>query len=85
VIVAVLSVLLGCVVAAASVLTAYQLGRRDGREQRRRNSRWPRGVPVISLDWLDGIPVAHLECDAGLAADVAAWLDAVREGTELRV
>ena len=46
---------------------------------------WPRGRPVVSLDWIETTPVAIIESSPETAADVAAWLDAVKEGAVLRV
>lgn len=46
---------------------------------------WPKGRPVVSLDWIETTPVAIIESDPATAADVAAWLDAVKEGAVLRV
>ena len=70
------------------LLLAYGIGRkveaRRAHARRVRNGRWPKGVPVIRLDWVGEIPVATLECDAELTPAVAAWLDAVKEGTVLR-
>jgi hypothetical protein len=50
------------------------------------NGDWPHGPPLIRLDWVGPIPVAVIESDPATAADVAAWLEAVRtEGMVLRV
>lgn len=46
---------------------------------------WPLGPPRIRLDWIETTPVAVIESDPATAADVAAWLDAVKEGAVLRV
>jgi len=46
---------------------------------------WPKGPPRIRLDWVGHIPVAIIESSPETAADVAAWLDAVKEGAVLRV
>jgi len=46
---------------------------------------WPLGPPRIRLDWVETTPVAIIESSPETAADVAAWLDAVKEGAVLRV
>lgn len=46
---------------------------------------WPYGAPVIRLDWIADLPVCEIVSDPATAADVAAWLEAVREGTVVRV
>lgn len=46
---------------------------------------WPLGPPRLRLDWAETTPVAIIESHPDTAADVAAWLDAVKEGAVLRV
>ena len=69
---------------ALGVIVAFELGRRAEWRRRAGNSRWPHGVPVIRLDWANAIPVAIVESAPETCADVAAWLDAAKQGPVLR-
>lgn len=62
-------------------VVAYGVGARQ-HDNRPNMPRWT--SPAILIDWANDIPVAIIT-DPATAADVAAWLDAVREGAVLRV
>ena len=66
-----------CLVLALALCRAAAIG--DARVD------WPKGPPRIRLDWVETTPVAIIESSPETAADVAAWLDAVKEGAVLRV
>ena len=65
-------------------IVAYGVGYQYARHPYR-STGWPRRVmPIILIDWVNATPVAIIP-DPATAADVAAWLDAVKEGAVLRV
>lgn len=80
----------GAIVAGVLLLIvlAFQAGRAHeqlGRRRRRPIREILRAAPLVRLEWVNEIPVAILECDGGRAADVAAWLEAAKQGPVLRV
>ena len=66
-------------------IIAYGVGVQNGSAWNHRTKSWPLGPPRIRLDWVETTPVAIIESSPETAADVAAWLDAVKEGAVLRV
>ena len=69
--------------AALLAVVAYGVGREHA--TRYPTTGWPRRIlPTILIDWVGQTPVAVVP-DPATAADVAAWLEAVRESVVLRV
>jgi hypothetical protein len=78
--------LLPFTIATALILVAvlaYGIGKQNGAGRSIRY--WPHGAPLIRLDWIADIPTCEIVSDPATAADVAAWLEAVKEGAVLRV
>ena len=76
--------LLGLFAGVALALLFYEVGRSHGYAEGNSDGAGERdAMATVDLEWVADIPVAHVV--TGNPADVAAWIEAVKEGPVIHV